>query len=230
MRHQNGNALFLILIAVALFAALSYAVTQSGRGSGTIDKESAALDAAALTNYSAQLQAAYLRMRTINGCTAQKISFEAAPYTDSNIYTEYPNSFAPSDKSCHFFHPNGGGVTPRTATQLKGSAGMTYTAASSISGVNTAQFIMGLGGISYAECKAINKALNYNAPTFEPNQVPYYSSASHFTGSFGNEGGIVSVNGASAGCILSDGSGTSASNIIGSGTNVYWYFFAIGPQ
>jgi hypothetical protein len=99
---QSGNVLFLILIAVALFAALSYAVTQSSRGAGDADAEKAALDSAVSDNCVSNVQAAELKVSLLNGCDASEISYELEDGTN-------PNALAPVDESCHVFRDNGGG-------------------------------------------------------------------------------------------------------------------------
>ena len=43
-------------------------------------------------------------MRLVNNCDESEISFE------NPIVAGYTNGSAPSDNSCHVFHPNGGGV------------------------------------------------------------------------------------------------------------------------
>ena len=83
--RERGNALFLILIAVALFAALSYAVTQSGRGSGTVDRETAMITAGQITQYPAGLRTAITRM-IITGTTATALNFVLTPA--NNLTTE----------------------------------------------------------------------------------------------------------------------------------------------
>jgi len=53
---ERGNVLFLILIAVALFAALSYAVTSTGRtNDGGLQKEKQKLSEAELNRFTAAL-------------------------------------------------------------------------------------------------------------------------------------------------------------------------------
>jgi hypothetical protein len=103
MRQQNGNVLFLILIAVALFAALSYAVTQSTRGGGNADDETSAIAASNLIQLLGSYKVGIDRLR-IKGCASTEISFFGAPGSYNN-----PNS--PTDNSCHIFDPAGAGMS-----------------------------------------------------------------------------------------------------------------------
>lgn len=93
MNNASGNALFLILIAVALFAALSYAVTNSGRGGGGVDKERLMLDASQMVQYAGTVRNAVQRM----------VLFGVDP-ADLNFF------YNSNDETAVFF-PSGGAIT-----------------------------------------------------------------------------------------------------------------------
>lgn len=74
---ERGNVLFLILIAVALFAALSYAVTQSTRsGGGDASRETTLVNAASITQYPASVKTAITRMIVSNSTDPADLLFD----------------------------------------------------------------------------------------------------------------------------------------------------------
>ena len=109
-RHNRGNILFLILLAVILFAALSYAVTSSLRGGGNdVTAEAARTAAAEIINYSSQMENIILRMRVSGNCKLSEISFE------NSVDSSYaPHNSPRADKSCNVFDVNGGGMSWKT--------------------------------------------------------------------------------------------------------------------
>lgn len=105
MRRQDGNALFLILIAVALFAALSYAITSSGRGGGNIDRETNKIAAAQILDSANALQRAVQKLQILNGCSDTQLSFE------NDTVAGYTNTGDPrGDETCHIFKSDGAGL------------------------------------------------------------------------------------------------------------------------
>ncbi len=101
---ESGNVLFLILIAVALFAALSYAVTQSSRsGGGDAGKETNLVNSAQLTQYPSGIRTAIVRM-IIGGADIASLEFNA-PSAFGSLTATTPVGVL------GVFHPNGGGAT-----------------------------------------------------------------------------------------------------------------------
>lgn len=154
-RNESGNALFLILIAVALFAALSYAVTQSGRGGGTIDKEQGLISASQITQFPAAVRTGVTRM-VITGTQVTALRFDTS-------------SPAGSDE---VFASEGGGVILQDPPANIGSAtawgfkdASDATLGYYVRGVGTDVSVSGreiiayLDGVSVGVCQQINKGL-----------------------------------------------------------------------
>jgi hypothetical protein len=99
--HQSGNALFIVLIAVALLASLSFAVSRGGRGNvNALSAERARLVATDIIEYSNLIANAVAQTR-LRGFTDEQISFE------NNVVSGLSNS-ACADAQCEIF--NGGGI------------------------------------------------------------------------------------------------------------------------
>ncbi len=100
IKKEDGNVLFLILIAVALFAALSYAVTSSSRsGGGNASGETNLISSAQITQYPAAINTAIFRM-IIDGTSVEEIRFNRPGEFDELDTTEIG-----------VFHPSGGAST-----------------------------------------------------------------------------------------------------------------------
>lgn len=116
MIHSDGNALFLILIAVALFAALSYAVTQSGRGGGGTDKETALIQAGEITQFGNAVRTAATRM-ILTGTDAASVEF----CSTISVF-DFCQSVTPcEDSATCVFAPAGGGVAISSLPNVGGT-------------------------------------------------------------------------------------------------------------
>lgn len=197
---ERGNALFLILIAVALFAALSYAVTQSGRSSGSIDRETAMIAASQITQYPATLDTTITRM-IITGTDVSRIHFDHDTHSGDGTRTDEGN----------VFHTDGGSATRSTPPSNIGAARGTWPDMGTLSGntwgfkdvSNTTMgyYVFDLGSnaeltgreafaflnnIKLGVCEQINKGLNLAYDPLPNQSVPVDYEANSGLGDTGS--------------------------------------------
>ena len=103
-KAEHGNALFLILIAVVLFAALSFAITQSNRSTGSsAGEETNTVSGSNVTQYASAIRTGLTRM-LVKGVVLEDARF-ATP-DDTTNYAITPTN--------QVFHPQGGAVVSQT--------------------------------------------------------------------------------------------------------------------
>lgn len=103
---ESGNVLFLILIAVVLFAALTFAVTMSSRSGDNAGDDKVQLAASQITQSGVDLEAAFMRLRISRNIDPSNISFE------TDRLTAYANPGCPAgQKECRVFSPEGGQIS-----------------------------------------------------------------------------------------------------------------------
>lgn len=191
--------MFLILIAVALFAALSYAITQSGRGGGGIDREKAEISAAQIVQFAGALENGVQKLQILNGCNDTELNF------DNSVYTGYANGSL--DSPCSLFHNSGAGLTMPDFRQSLGfgnDIGLTYiSGANEIGGVGTTcaaaqcvdlvllvRFVQS-NSASLLICNAINKQMGIESasPPIDANNNIHVGTK--FTGTYSSNADII---------------------------------------
>lgn len=206
---EKGSALFFILIGVALFAALSFAVAQMLRGGNVevITEQKSRLYADQIMDYARAVRGATQDVQISNGCTDTEISFTV---TGADGYQHVP---AERDE-CKIFNADGGGITPQdkgpeaTVWFFRGGTMIQDVGGSATAADNGELFIF-LPVKSDAVCDAINKKLglplDIDAGTF----AAMIASQSKFTGTYngggligtGGMGGVPEVGGKPAACL-----------------------------
>lgn len=149
---EGGNVLFLILIVVALFAGLTYAVITTERNtSADISEEQADMSLSPLLQYASGLQFAIERLMIFKHCEETELSF----HSDFWGHTDYEH-IPPVKNQCLIFHAEGGGVVFRSSiSRLDGEISFDTADLPQI-GSAEPELLLVIRGLSRDFCEVIN--------------------------------------------------------------------------
>lgn len=163
--RQNGNALFLILIAIFLLGGLTVLLTRtSGQTEETGSTERASIKASEMLRYTAGMAQAVNNLLLNGNCSETDISFYTTEWSGSQKYNNTNTPVANGEFGCHVFNPEGAGYAFKRipaglqATQSDyfiGGRGFVHNVGSNA----LADLILIAPNLTVDACRAINKML-----------------------------------------------------------------------
>ncbi len=240
---DSGNILFLILIAVALFAALSYVASQTLRsGNPSAAKDNNVIAGSEIIQYATGVAQAITRMK-VQGVDPAALCFDAEAWG----HNDYDHAGC-SDPHNQVFGtaPGAGGITISKPPATAGQNLVWYISGQScVPGLGThvdddcntdgdassEDIIMFLPGVSLAVCQDINKRLGITGEGAPPPVAAgdlYPAGLPEFAGTFADGGRVDSggsdmavLRGKNFGCV--EGAGTPPAG-------TYVYFHVLMPR
>lgn len=178
---ENGSVFFIILLAIAMFAMLSYAVSKGSRSSASaLTEEKSRLMAQEIISYSESVAKAVQTLR-LRGVGETQISFEG---TLGSLNYQNPNC---TTTDCRVFAPSGGAVTP-LAPPANSNNGTPYFFGGRVyfngvggnTGAEGAELYMFLPYVDRNLCLALNKVLKVPTRISNPAEPPQDAGAGNY--------------------------------------------------
>lgn len=172
-KNENGNVLFIIIVAIGLLAALMISLSESERYEDTIDDEKINLQVQELYEYGHKLEKALYKVMLQNGCEISEVSFDHPDLESYGSSNHYANPLSPADEHCHIFEPEGGGlkyqIPPKMSVDI-GSYEYVIVPRFAVIGVgtdtgNTGADLLLQTVVPYEACLQINRDQNIVHPS-----------------------------------------------------------------
>lgn len=120
MPCERGNALWMILIVIALLGGVTAMFTRTSSTSEDTGKyENLTIQASKTLRYAASLEQG-VQSLMMRGCSENQLSFWYDSNGDNieNGSDTFYNPNSPTDRSCHLFYPEGAGLSRQSETNL----------------------------------------------------------------------------------------------------------------
>lgn len=213
-QHQSGNVFFYIFIAIALFGSLTFAVSQSNRGSVQgLTRETARLNASEVIEYGETMARAVSTMR-LRGVTLQQLRFAH----DGSYVPDY--GAVGVNPQNQLFENDGGAVIPREfSSEVSNSAPGQFMfnglnevehVGSTCGDATCSELVAFLRDIRLEVCLAINDLLKIENPlgapplTTDSGATNSYLGTMSYTFTIGSDTTAAGLVGRNAGCFFDD--------------------------